>query len=376
MAQAVADWGVPAKGVAAIERELARLRRERQREGRASRARSSVLDLIVFATREVHARRAAASIAELSRRHPSRAVIVLADRDAPSEPEAALTVRCDVPAPADRHELCYEQVLVRARGPIEPRIASAVIPLLVSDLPVFLWWTGTPPTGAHHFTQLAGASSRVIVDSADFARAEATLPRIAALCTAGRGRYGVTDLSWTRLTAWRELVAQLFDVADFRPYLAGVTGLRASYAVDVDGRQSHPSQALLLFGWLGSRLGWSPAEPLSSSEAGGHLFRARRVGGEPFPVRLRPHYERDLAPGDLSGVRLEAAAGGRHAMFDVDRVDREHVCVRVAIAGHPVLERVHVLPPPGVVELLGEELTIMASDPAYEEALAAAVSLG
>src|SRR3982074_1379898 len=55
-------WGARADGVAALERELARLRRVQTAHARElvrPIARASVLNLIVFADREEHARRAA-----------------------------------------------------------------------------------------------------------------------------------------------------------------------------------------------------------------------------------------------------------------------------------------------------------------------------
>src|SRR5207237_3890772 len=78
-----AVWGTRAEGGAALELELARMRRSvsaHAREQGVPVARASVLNLVVFATREVHARRAAATIDDLAMRHPSRAIVVLADR--------------------------------------------------------------------------------------------------------------------------------------------------------------------------------------------------------------------------------------------------------------------------------------------------------
>ena len=69
-------WGTRQSGVAALERELTRLRRAQSAHARELGrpiARASVLNLIVYADREEHARRAARSIADLALRHPSRA---------------------------------------------------------------------------------------------------------------------------------------------------------------------------------------------------------------------------------------------------------------------------------------------------------------
>src|SRR5204863_4931621 len=92
-------WGARTDSVSALERELARLRRSsgaHAKEQGVPVARASVLNLVVFATREIHARRAAETIDELATRHPSRAIVIVADRE-PAGREPELEVRCDLP---------------------------------------------------------------------------------------------------------------------------------------------------------------------------------------------------------------------------------------------------------------------------------------
>jgi glucose-6-phosphate dehydrogenase assembly protein OpcA len=373
-----AVWGTRADGVSALERELARLRRSsgaHAKEQGVAVARASVLNLVVFATREIHARRAAATIAELAARHPSRAIVIVVDRDrAGREPQ--LQMHCHLPLPGEAQQVTYEQILIRARGDADRRLASAVIPLLLPDLPVFLWWTETPPVDAPIFDELLGLVDRLIVDSGDFARPDRTLARLHAIARAGHGRYGVTDFNWTRITPWRELVMQFFDVPAWRPFLDTITGIRVGFAVDADGREIHPSQALLFIGWLASRLGWTAVESLAPSEAGGLLFAMRRADGHEIPVRVRPRFMRGLEGGDLSGLRIQSEDGGRHAEFVVKRSETSaYVTALVTIGGRGMGERIVPLGRPGVGELLGEELTIARSDAIYEDALAALVAL-
>ncbi|HEV8228506.1 MAG TPA: glucose-6-phosphate dehydrogenase assembly protein OpcA [Candidatus Limnocylindria bacterium] len=368
-------WGTHAANIGALERELARLRRAavaHAKERGFAVARASVLNLVVYAEREVHARRAASTIADLALRHPSRAIVVLADRVREGI-EASAQLHCHVPRVDDVEQICYEQVFARVRGDFDERVASVVIPLLVPDLPVFLWWTGTPPPQARQLDDLIRLADRLIVDSADFARPDRTLPQIAALA---KRDIAITDLNWARLTPWRELVAQFFDVPAWRPFVEGITGIRIGFAVDMDGRDIHPSQALLLLGWLASRLGWRPHESLAPSEAGGLLFRVSRTDGAPIMVRLRPRFERGLETGDVSGVRIQASARGAAAEFVIKRApDERHATATVIIDGARRSERVVPLPLPHVRDLLGEELSIAGSDDVYEAALAALMAL-
>ena len=368
-------WGGQATSIDALERELARLRRAavaHAKERGRTLARASVLNLVVYAEREAHARRAAQTVADLAIRHPSRAIVLLGDRDREGV-LASVQLRCHVPQADGGQPVLYEQILARVRGDFDERVASVVIPLLVPDLPVFLWWTGTPPSDARRLDDLVAVADRFIVDSADFARADRTLPEVARLRRLG---VAITDLNWARLTHWRELIAQFFDVPSWRPFLDGVTGIRTGFTVDMDGRDIHPSQALLLLGWLASRLGWRAVEALAPSEAGGVLFRMQRVDGAAIMVRLRPRFERGLDPGDISGVRMQAAFGRATAEFVVKRApDERHATVSAIVDGVTRAQRVVPLPALGIRELLGEELAIAGSDHVYEAALGALMEL-
>ena len=372
-------WGARATSVEALELELTRLRRVHSAHalelGRPI-ARASVLNLIVYAEREEHARRAARSIADLALRHPSRAIVVLADRGRRDGLERRIEMYCRLAITDSARLVCYEQILVRARGDSRQRVASAVIPLLVPDLPVFLWWTGAPPVGGPPFGDLLGVTDRLIVDSSDFARPDLALPSIARICSQARGLFGVTDLNWTRLTPWRELVAGFFDVDTWRPCLEAIVGVRIGFGVDADGRDIHPSQALLLVGWLASRLGWRSVDSLAPSEAGGLLFRMARGDGAPITVRIRPRFERGLEPGDTSGFRLQAKHGDDLYEFVLKRApDPRHVTATVLVNGATRSLRIVPLPAPGIDELLREELSIVGSDHVFEDALQALVAL-
>jgi len=378
-------WGAAVPSIAALERELARLRRAAgahakevtdAAEGSHAIARAAVLNLVVYADRDVHAMRAARTALRLSLRHPSRVIVVYGDRSREGA-DVEVRLHCHVPRADETTHVYYEQVLARVRGDADDRIASVVIPLLVPDLPVFLWWTGTPPQDTRRFDDLIALADRLIVDSSDFARPDRMVPVIASLATRQRGqRFGVTDLNWTRLTPWRELLAAFFDVEAWRPCLDEIVGVRAGFSVDMDGRDIHPSQALLLVGWLASRLRWQTKGHLAPSEAGGLLFRLLRRDGGPIDVRIRPRFENGIEPGDTSGVRVQARHAGSLYEFVLKRApDPRHITASVIVDGDTRSLRVVPLPSPGVEELLREELAIVGNDHVFEEALHALVAL-
>lgn len=372
----VAAWGERAPSVAALERELARVRRGRAgRERELAVARAAVVNIVVLATREAHAVRAARTVAQLSLRHPSRAIVVVADRRTEPSSPRAIELYTSATATDGSGQVHFEQVLVRARGRVRERVMSVIEPLLVPDLPVFAWWTGTPPIGSAHFADVVSLADRLLIDSADFARPERMLPELASVCFTGTRRCALTDLNWARLTPWRELLTQFFDVPAWRALLPAIDGVRVSFAVDADGREVHPSQALLFVGWLASRLGWRASEPLAPSEAGGLLFAMRRADGAPVRVRVRPRFERGVAEGDVTGIRVEGEQSGVRSEFRIHGDGRRHAALTVRQGGQVTAERIVPLPPTDVVALLGEELTILAADRVYEDALGVLLTL-
>jgi len=368
----VLDLGTEVATIAEVERQLATLRRRvaiGAREGVTPPSRAAVMNVVVYAKRRVHAERAARVLARLGERHPSRAIVVFHDSE-----RAEQVLRCHQ-AEGTSSQVCFEQIVVQTGATSPHQLRSVVIPLLISDLPVFLWWTETPPLLTPLFRAFSTLASRLVVDSADFVRPELTLPALANLVEAGP-TFALTDLNWTRLTAWRELVAQFFDVPEWRPYLDRIGGVRIGFAVDMDGREIHPSQALLLLGWLAARLGWREEEHLAPSEAGGMLFRMRRADGAPIWVRLRPRFVKGVNEGDVTGLRL-LADREHHAEFVVKRLDDGTALADtdVLMDGASILRRVVFLPKPEVGELLAEELSITRDDPIFESSLAALCSL-
>jgi glucose-6-phosphate dehydrogenase assembly protein OpcA len=373
------DLGVAAGSVAEIERELLRMRRAA--DGRAPEtpravARASVLNLVVYAPRRAHAERATKTLGALAARHPLRAIVLYHDESGARELEADVSLHCHLPRAAGP-QVCFEQIVVQTRRAAGHRLRSIVVPLLIPDLPVFLWWTGTPTTGERRFEDLRALAHRLIVDSAEVARPAVALHALSDLVARTDSAFGITDFNWTRLTAWRELIAQFFDVTDWRGFLDSISGVRIGFAVDMDGREIHPSQALLLLGWLAGRLGWRMAEPLAPSEAGGLLFRLARDGGASIQVRLRPRFLRGLDEGHVTGVRISADAGGRRAEFVAKRAEdgSPYAVTEVVIDERTVMRRTVLLPMPSVIDLLAEELTITGSDAVYERALRALCDL-
>ena len=133
-----------------------------------------------------------------------------------------------------------EAVVMRMYGRLALHAESVVMPLLAPDVPVVTWWHTEPPdTIANDF--LGVVADRRITDSKMAADPVAALRRRAQDYAPGD-----TDLTWTRITLWRTLVAGAFDTTEER--VVGAT---------IVAPEKDPTAALMS-GWLASRLGIEP----------------------------------------------------------------------------------------------------------------------
>jgi len=130
-----------------------------------------------------------------------------------------------------------ETALIRLSGEIVKHPDSVVLPLLLPDSPVAVWWPTDPPADPAK-DPLGRLAQRRITDSANAKRGSSGV--LARQCQAYTP--GNTDLAWTRLTQWRALLAASLDQHPVKVLGASVTAERVSPSAD------------LLAAWLGSRL--------------------------------------------------------------------------------------------------------------------------
>src|SRR5262245_50911597 len=137
---------------AAIERELSALwRAEAERRKQAggdgkALARTLLLNLVVFAPDQARAHQAREIITTLTRRQPARSIVVIMDYQSKATGlEAWISLLCNVSA--GRDQVCGEEIALTAKGSAILDLPGAILPLLLTGMPVFLWWqSGNPVT--------------------------------------------------------------------------------------------------------------------------------------------------------------------------------------------------------------------------------------
>ena len=168
---------------------------ERHRMGSA--ATGMVLTMLILTDEEYQADATAAAVAA-ARQHPMR-IVTLIPRHGKHEP------RLDADIAVGGDDGPGEVAVLRLRGDLAGHANSVAIPLLLTDTPVVAYWPVDAPDIPED-DPIGRHAQRRISDSAS---AENVLAELQRRSTGYRP--GDTDLSWTRLTPWRSVLASILD---------------------------------------------------------------------------------------------------------------------------------------------------------------------
>src|SRR5215469_14524503 len=200
---------------------------------------SGMVLTLVIVTDEGEQYDAVRSATVAARQHPCRILVVIIRRPK-DRSRLDAEIRVGETAPG-------ETVLLRMYGPLGQHADSVVTPLLLPDTPVVTWWPGMPPLVPGEDPMGALAQRRI----SDAAASDA--PRDTLIKLAAGYHPGDTDLSWTRATPWRSLLAATLD----QP-----SGLITGGTVKAE--EGNPT-ADLIAAWLSHTLG----VPVATEPSGG-----------------------------------------------------------------------------------------------------------
>lgn len=353
MGEARHSPGGGAMSVEQIEHELGRLR---MNEDGTLGLRASVLNLIVVADDE-SASEITTSVSELADLYPSRAIVLVPDPEGERNLDVRLSAFCSVRGGGGAR-VCAEQITIHAGGPPAEHLESLAGPLLVPDLPVFLWYPGVFSSSSPEFAGMKDLADRIIVNSAASGDTEAALRELSVLLEDPETP-AIGDLQWVGLSPWRSLVAELFGSSERGRELDGI------HTVELLHNPGGECRALLLVGWLASTLGWSPEH---ASRRGGD--REITFSGPAGEIGVRMSGESPDAR--LRRVRLYS----EELSFQVSRHrERSDASATVMRDGELLGERTVRLGAFNLATLLGEELQYRGRDTAYDAALKTAVEV-
>lgn len=188
-----------------------------------------VLTLVIVATDE-DVETAVAAANDASREHPCRVIVV-----DPGDGRKAAGLNAEIRIGGDAG--ASEVILLRPVGAARHEVDTLVIPLLLPDAPIVVWWPHEPPKDLKA-DALGKMAQRRISDVGTCHDPIGKLSDLSATYAPGD-----TDLSWARATLWRGLAAAALDEPPFEPVRSAI----------VRGSKSRPSTHLFA-GWLTSAL--------------------------------------------------------------------------------------------------------------------------
>lgn len=200
----------------------------RARAKAGSPAMGMVMTLVIVVDEDV-ATDALKAARRASREHPARVLAVIL-----GDARGAAVVNAQVGIGDD---WSGETAMIRLTGAVVKHPESVVLPLLLPDSPVAVWWPTDPPEDPAA-DPLGRLAQRRITDAAAVSRNKTKA--MATQCASYTK--GNTDLAWTRITPWRALLAAALDQQPLKVRRATVTGERISPSAD------------LLAAWLSDRL--------------------------------------------------------------------------------------------------------------------------
>src|SRR3954451_3768801 len=289
---AVSDshWSAQATTPADIEAALRAMLKERHSEN-AGYVPARSLNLVCIVDKQWSGE-IANRLRHVGHAHAAR-TIVCAVEPKRTTIDAVATIASDVHPQPGEVALLRETVIVDVGERHLPHIDTIVDPLVVTDLPTLAW---APHGHQEAIDALLPLVQVVLLDSIDEPDMRDALRRALALLD----DVYVVDLAWLRSTPWREGVPATSAPPHLRP------DLRTISAVTVRHHPESGVAALLLVGWLASRLDWQLNTLMSR---GDRLLGSAHGRGQDVKVTLESAPV--LQVRGLAGVMLETASG-RH----------------------------------------------------------------
>ena len=245
-----APQGLPVE-IGRIDKELGKL----WEESGDSKTRASLINLAIYTEDASAVEKATALISDIASEHAFRAILIFANPSAPeSKAQAWINAHCHL---SGKRQICSEQITFQLDGDSAEALPSIVFSHLDSDLPLCFWWQGELSNALDE--ELWSWVDRLIFDSSVWSKPGKQLEIVGRIGSLSDRRTVLCDLNWTRLLNVRTAVASFFDHAAALPHLSRLESVEIEHAPGVR------TTALLLLGWLASRLGWKLDHLLSEN---------------------------------------------------------------------------------------------------------------
>ena len=166
--------------------------------------RACAMTLIAVVEQEAQPFDVEETLAELIHDHPSRAVVVRVAQGV--QLSGRVFAQCWMPF-GRRQQICCEQIEIHASPETIGNLPAVLRGLIAPDLPVVVWIRNPALLRQAALESVMELAHKVIIESRGFPEWRWLIWQIRRLSA----QRPVVDLAWTRITRWRQLIAQIFE---------------------------------------------------------------------------------------------------------------------------------------------------------------------
>lgn len=300
---------------------------------------------------------------------PGRGILAIYRPEKAHHLDAWVSARCHLEGSSK--QICAEQITVCCEGGQPKELASVVSPLVIAELPVFIYWRSKIANDTL-FQALSKTAARLVVDSQRDAFDLEQIKTVNNIIRTNRGSLMATDINWRRLSGWMRAMADAFDdfpmPADYLKKFKTVTittGADANSKASSGGNNAVSAQSLLMMGWLASRLKWKPAGTLDNNE-----LKVKTSSGESLTISFKS--SREAEAGHIASIDCEFSDGRKLSVASEKSEELTYVVAQAVDSGHKEATRAHY--DLSEATLLAAEIGLIGSDPIYEDSMESAAA--
>ncbi|MCB1181257.1 MAG: glucose-6-phosphate dehydrogenase assembly protein OpcA [Chlamydiia bacterium] len=225
--------------------------------------------------------------------------------------------------------LFCEQIKIETAGDYRERVPYLLLPYLVPDLPIYLFWTADPTGENVILSRLQPYAHRIIFDSEGAADIQAFSHTILKLV--GDNKTGVTDLNWISTWGWRNIFRSVFNSRDTVDQLIQSNRLRITYNKNPSSQgYLGEIRAAYFQAWLASQLNWKFTH--FEHEEGNYRLAYHRAMGD-LAIHLAPVEQKELPIGAILSIEIESSLKKGHYIFKRHPESRQ-VYIQYSDANH------------------------------------------
>jgi glucose-6-phosphate dehydrogenase assembly protein OpcA len=263
------------------------------------------------------------TIGEYVLMHPCRVIVAISQPRKPAE--LTTTVCTHTFSDGGGKTVTCDQITLNVSGAAIKELASAIQPLLVADLPIYIWWRGIFLTQRMLVEQMLSFADRFIYDGVNWTNLHFTVLQVADFISKYDEKVGFTNFNWSRLRPWRESVADFFDAGVFEKEIWNISSMRVEYMSLPGSEEGYRFRSLLFVAWMAVQLEWEPIQGQPGEEVSRLQFKDKK--GRPVQVDLQLLPQVTATSQSLQKIIMTAVDGDFSHTFTVERDHQEKLMV-------------------------------------------------